>query len=410
MAKTRSKELLQEFMSNTYDEIREAKAQGEPIGFSTSNFPKEIVQTLDLKVMYPENHSAAIAAKKGALAFCESAEAMGYSIDLCSYARINLGFVDRKEDFGHGLDVPNPDFLCVCNNICTTVVKWYENLAYNLDIPFVMYDVPYNTDAYFRPDKINYIKDQTQGVIEQLEKISGRTFDYDKFQRVLEISNENGRLFRRALDLIGMNKPSPASGFDGYNFMSLMVTAKGRPETTEILKTYISELEEHLDEGTTTFKGEEKHRLLFDGLACWPFLRHNSEFLSSQDTNIVGSVYCNIFATEFDDLYGLCEAYSSTNDSQGIAMAVDRRQNMMRDYHCDGTLCNVSRSCKPWVGIMYEVNRQLSESENTPYTMFDADQADPRLFSEAQYETRVQGLVEIMDERETSNEKEACHD
>ena len=98
--KPKSKKLLQEFMSTTYEEIRDAKANGEPIGYSTSNFPKEIVQTLDLKVMYPENHSAAVAAKKAALDFCESAESLGYSMDLCSYARINLGFVERKEDFG----------------------------------------------------------------------------------------------------------------------------------------------------------------------------------------------------------------------------------------------------------------------------------------------------------------------
>lgn len=395
----KSKQLLREFMGKHYDEIREAKANGEPIGFSTSNFPKEIVETFGLKVMYPENHSAAIAAHKGSLTYCEKAESLGYSMDLCSYARINLGFVDRDVDFGHGLDVPAPDFLCVSNNICTTVVKWYENLSYNLDIPFILFDVPYNTDGFYRPDKISYIKGQVQGIIDQFEQITGRKFDYDKFQRVMEISNENGRLFREALDLIGQNTPSPANGFDGYNFMSLMVTAKGRPETTEILKAYVEELRERVANGTTTYRGTERHRLMFDGLACWPYLRHNSEFLSSNDANVVGSIYCNIFATEFDDLYEMCESYASTNDSQGIEMALERRRKMVEEYNCGGTLCNVARSCKPWVGIMYEVNRRLSADEGTPYTMFDADQADPRLFSKAQYETRVQGLVEIMEQR-----------
>ena len=106
--KKTSKQLLQEFTAKTYDEIREAKENGELIGWSTSNFPKEICQTFDLKIMYPENHSAAVAAKKGAIPFCEKAEGLGYSMDLCSYARINLGFVEREEDFGFGLDVPAP--------------------------------------------------------------------------------------------------------------------------------------------------------------------------------------------------------------------------------------------------------------------------------------------------------------
>jgi benzoyl-CoA reductase/2-hydroxyglutaryl-CoA dehydratase subunit BcrC/BadD/HgdB len=30
--------------------------------------------------------------------------------------------------------------------------------------------------------------------------------------------------------------------------------------------------------------------------------------------------------------------------------------------------------------------------------MFDGDQSDPRVFSEAQYETRVDALIEIMEE------------
>ena len=397
--KKTSRQLLQEFTAKTYDEIREAKERGELIGWSTSNFPKEICQTFDLKIMYPENHSAAVASKKGAIPFCEKAEGLGYSMDLCSYARINLGFVERDGDFGFGLDVPAPDFLCVCNNICTTVIKWYENLARNLDIPFILFDIPYNTDHPYTPNKIAYIKSQLQYVIDQLEEITGRSFDYEKFYEILRISSENGALFTEALDLIGNNKPSPVNGFDGYNFMALMVVAKGRPETTEILKAYIAELRERLESGDYAFKGEEKYRLMYEGMACWPYLRHNSETLAGLGINTVGSIYCNIFGTSFDDLDGYCRGYSSTNNSQGIELALQRRRKLIEDYHCDGTLCNVARSCKPWAGIMFETSRQLEKELGIPYATFDGDQADPRIFSKAQYETRVQGLAEVMEER-----------
>ena len=46
---------------------------------------------------------------------------------------------------------------------------------------------------------------------------------------------------------------------------------------------------------------------------------------------------------------------------------------------------------------MYEMSRQIGEDCGIPVTSFDGDQADPRNFSEAQYETRVQGLTEIME-------------
>ena len=42
--------------------------------------------------------------------------------------------------------------------------------------------------------------------------------------------------------------------------------------------------------------------------------------------------------------------------------------------------------------------RQLREKAHIPTMTFDGDQSDPRVFSEAQYETRVEALTEIMEE------------
>jgi benzoyl-CoA reductase/2-hydroxyglutaryl-CoA dehydratase subunit BcrC/BadD/HgdB len=43
------------------------------------------------------------------------------------------------------------------------------------------------------------------------------------------------------------------------------------------------------------------------------------------------------------------------------------------------------------------MSRQIGETCEIPVTSFDGDQADPRNFSAAQYETRVQALAEIME-------------
>ena len=45
---------------------------------------------------------------------------------------------------------------------------------------------------------------------------------------------------------------------------------------------------------------------------------------------------------------------------------------------------------------MYEAQRQISANTGAAYTIFDGDQADYRNYSEAQFETRIQGLVEVM--------------
>ena len=48
---------------------------------------------------------------------------------------------------------------------------------------------------------------------------------------------------------------------------------------------------------------------------------------------------------------------------------------------------------------MNEMSRQIGAACEIPVVSFDGDQADPRNFSEAQYDTRVQGLTEIMQSR-----------
>jgi benzoyl-CoA reductase/2-hydroxyglutaryl-CoA dehydratase subunit BcrC/BadD/HgdB len=71
----------------------------------------------------------------------------------------------------------------------------------------------------------------------------------------------------------------------------------------------------------------------------------------------------------------------------------------------DGAVFHMNRSCKHWSGALYEMERQLREAAGIPTVVFDGDQSDPRAFSEAQYLTRIQGLVEIMAENKRCKEE-----
>ena len=87
--------------------------------------------------------------------------------------------------------------------------------------------------------------------------------------------------------------------------------------------------------------------------------------------------------------------------SQFIAMNLehsrDKRIKLCKANHVEGLLVHTNRSCKLWSGFMPEMSRQIGEACGIPVVSFDGDQADPRNFSEAQYDTRVQGLTEIME-------------
>jgi benzoyl-CoA reductase/2-hydroxyglutaryl-CoA dehydratase subunit BcrC/BadD/HgdB len=53
----------------------------------------------------------------------------------------------------------------------------------------------------------------------------------------------------------------------------------------------------------------------------------------------------------------------------------------------------------------YEIQRRVEAATGIPSVVFDGDQTDPRAFSEAQYETRIQALVEMMEENKEARRK-----
>ncbi len=42
------------------------------------------------------------------------------------------------------VNLPMPDMVLCCSNTCNTVIKWYENLGKQLNIPVLFLDTPYN--------------------------------------------------------------------------------------------------------------------------------------------------------------------------------------------------------------------------------------------------------------------------
>ena len=59
-----AKKMLGEIVAKHYQEAWDAKERGEKVGWCASNFPQEIFETLDIKVVYPENQAAAISDRK----------------------------------------------------------------------------------------------------------------------------------------------------------------------------------------------------------------------------------------------------------------------------------------------------------------------------------------------------------
>ena len=393
----RSVDVLGQLQMEHYQNAFERKMEGKPVGWLTSIFPQEIVEALDLDYVYPENHCCAVSARKESPKFIDIAEGKGYSVDLCAYARLNLGYAE--EGYAESLTIPMPDFICCCNNICNEVIKWYENLSKDLGIPMIMIDIPFNDQYYPDQARVDYIKGQLEYAITQLEEIAGKKMDYDKLHEIMRISNENSKVWSEAMSYL-KSRPSPMNGFNMFNYMAMIVCARGKESTKEVFELLAKENKQLAEEGKTLFKGEEEFRVMWDGIAVWPFLGLTAKTLVRNGINMNASTYPDAFAVQYDELTleGMARGYAGTANTRCIDFHIDARAELMNRMGCDGALYHMNRSCKVWDMMQYTIAKRTSEKTGKPYAIFDGDQADPRGFSEAQFSTRIDGLKEVMAE------------
>lgn len=399
----KSRTMVAEQTAQLYKEAWDAKGRGEKIGWSTAIFPQEICETMGIPVLYPENNAASVSAKHLGDELIEYAEGqMRYPMNICSYARLNLALADKIQDPTYNKAdplLPTPDFLLLANNSCTQLMKWYENLSRNLSIPIFFVDCLFNYDEEKIADyKIKYIRKQIESYIAAMEKYSGKKFDWDKFLEVQKRSQINSKLFDEIIQL-NIRTPAPLSGFDFFNYMSCLVLCRGKESTTEIFKQLKTEIEERIANGTSSFPAEEEFRVHWEGIACWPNLGHNLKTLKKYGVNAVINGYVTAWNVIYEpgNLDSMAYAYATcSTNSLSTPSIMHMRADTIQNYNCDGMLCHVNRSCKMMTFHIFVGRHIVEETTGVPCVNFDGDQSDTRVYSEAQFETRVQGLVEIM--------------
>ena len=270
-----AKECLAYYQAKLDEEAWEAKKNGKLVCWSASVAPPEFCVAMDIAMVYPETHAAGAGARKASMDLLEVADEKGYNIDICSYARTNLGYMEllkqealtgqkpEKLANSKAAYVPLPDLVITCNNICNTLLKWYENLAKELNIPCIIIDVPFNHTMPVSRHNKEYIADQYRAAIKQLEEITGRAFDYDKFFAVQEQVQRSVFWWNKVASY-AQRKPSPLNGFDLFNYMALIVCARARDYAEITFHKFADELEAKDAAGQYAFGApeNEKHKFL----------------------------------------------------------------------------------------------------------------------------------------------------
>ena len=398
--KIKSAKKMRDIMTTYYLDALSAKQNNKLVAWITSGGPVEPLVAMDIIPVYPENHGAMIGSAKMGEDLCAKSEDMGYSSDLCSYARADIACATVKGGPIGGL--PEPDMLICCNNICGTVLKWYEVQARYFNVPLFILDTPVCHTEY-NPDIAKYVRAQMDEYILFLEKVTKRKLDHDRMAQVGKLAFEGQKLWQKVLNTT-TNRPSPMSAFDAFFFLALIVTLRGTQVAVDFYQELIEEMEDRIDNNIGVVP-DEKYRLLWDNLPIWYQLKWLSNKFSSHNACLVADTYTSAWCSaikyidENNFLDSMAEAYTRIYLNIGVDQMADQVLDMIKFYDADGFVMHSNRSCKPYSFGQMDIMKIVREKAGIPVLMIEADMTDPRNFPQSQVETRIDAFMEIIKQK-----------
>jgi benzoyl-CoA reductase/2-hydroxyglutaryl-CoA dehydratase subunit BcrC/BadD/HgdB len=137
--------------------------EGKKIAWITSGGPVEPLIAMDIIPLYPEQYGAIAGSAKDSTRLCEASFGSIFSPDPPT---------PMSEIDGTG-GLAKPDMLIAGNNICGTVMKWYQDVARIYNIPLFLFDTPPLTGDTIPTYYVEYLTAQLEKYTKFLEEQMG---------------------------------------------------------------------------------------------------------------------------------------------------------------------------------------------------------------------------------------------
>lgn len=402
----RADDNLKQLMGGYYQGNHVEASRGKPVVWIAIMVPVELLRGFDLVVCFPEAHAAMCAGKGVGAQQAEKAELKGYSMDLCSYARVDLGTYFDNGQGSPSMGLPRPDLLISNNNNCSLLVKWFDVYHREMNIPHFVLDIPFCYDSQKEKD-LEYILTQFHDLIKTIENMTGQKFDVEKTRQAVHYSNEALKHWKRFY-AFAARRPSAITAFDSFVHMAPYLTAlRGSPEIVEHFKLLADEVEANADSGIVP-SPNEKFRLLWDNIAPWHQLRKMSARLGAFDANIVYATYTSCIGARegeldlfeydgSDPLKYLAETQNSAICCYGLELRYKAMVEMIKRYEIDGVIFSSNRSCKVYSVMQMDLQRRISKECNIPAILIDLDHADVRKYNEENAFLKIEAMLETIE-------------
>lgn len=370
----------------------------------------ELLRVFDFPVVFPEINSLQTAVRRVAHEYLNEAENYGYSPDICGYVKADVATQLRGGVHPMG-KIPKPA-LAVCTNACNTYIKWGEIWERMYGMPLFTLDVPGSRgaglasapgSADFERDRA-YVEAQLRELIVVCEQVSGIRFDIDRLREHMGWANELSQGWRRVLEL---NRSRPAvfnALSDGTIYLGVANGFRGTAQGAAFFRNLVEEMTYKADHGIGT-PTDERWRLIFVGVPCYPIFRRFSELFTDSGGVFVNSTYLQ-FASGGANLgftYDLQRPLASLAEGVllGVRDAMDGMffqtptlARMIDDYAVDGVVYHPIKSCRTVSTGLADTRRALMAIRDVPSLFVESDMMDKRVVSEAQMKNRIDAFFE----------------
>lgn len=380
-----------------YYATRKVAGKVRPMAWVTSGAPVELLVGMGVATVYPENYGALVGAQRATVPLAQVAEEQGYSPDLCAYARSHVGSVLAPKDAPQG-GLPRPDLLLACNNICGTVLKWYQALARDLDVPLFLLDAPYQHEPGLADHAVQYVAAQLEELVDWVTRHTGRKLNQKKFHQALALSNEAVTLWREIREMC-QARPSPLNAPDLFLTMAPIVVLRGTKDAVTFYRKLKAEVEERVARGEGAIL-EERYRLLWDNIAIWYRLFRLFSLFTNAGACFVVDTYTNAWAVSIDatdPILGLARTYSTVYINQSLQARAEQMAGLVERFGVDGMVFHSNRSCKPYSLGQYELLEAVSTRTGVPGLILEADMCDTRLYADEPIKNRVQAFLDLLE-------------
>ncbi len=396
---------LQQIVADFYLEGHAAKQVGKPVGWMPPmNGLIEIFYAMDLMPAFPENWSPVCAAFGLIEKDFQVSESMGFSPDLCGYMRNFIGYIngmmgDESVPLG---GLPEPDMIFVPGAGCVPTMKNFQYIARRFPNARVFRaDLPQVPIENIQRHHIDYAVSEIKRILDFLYEVTGRKLDQDRLRETVRLSDQACVLWD---EIMACRKhiPTPISAAE-IGLMFVMVTRQGTQIAVDYLTRVRDEVRERARNGTGIIP-EEKLRLFWDNIPLWYNLGLFNYFEKFGGV-VVAETYSAAWSNrlDFDRPLEALAIKSLMSYPMVSCVSMQRRKEMVlkacRDYSIDGAIFHSNKSCVPITLGQPDIRRALLKEMDVPSVVIDADHMDPRNFSIAQFEARVDAFMEMLLEK-----------